>query len=106
MVNGFYLFTIYHSLFILFNYPQKVRDFLDDSAHRARVGALKYLVELREPDAAHDLFLRLRETDGAAVILYANFPAARLLALFSHFRNLGMSSKFQVQSSKLRAIKL
>ena len=42
----------------------------------ARVGALEDLVELREPDAADDLFLRLREADGAPVILDANLAAA------------------------------
>src|SRR5437868_8547156 len=64
----------------LFNYPQKVRDFLDDSAHRARVGALKYLVELREPDATHDLFLRLRRSEEHTSELQSRFDlVCRLL---------------------------
>src|SRR5215213_9053972 len=84
MVNGSSIHHLPFSIY-LFNYPQKVRDFLDGAAHRARVGALEDLVELREPDAAHDLFLRLREADGAAVVLDADLLAAvLLLALFSH----------------------
>src|SRR5215212_2334738 len=82
--------TIYHSPFTIYllDYPQEVRNLLDDAAHRAGVGALKNLVELREPDAAHDLFLRLREADGAPVVLDANLPAFLLLVIFRHFSNL------------------
>src|SRR5215207_11034349 len=99
MVNGEWLraVTIYHSPFTihLLDDPQEVRDFPDDAAHRAGVGALKNLVELREPDAAHDFLLRLREADGAAVVLDADLPAAvLLLVLFRHFSNLwGVGSR-------------
>src|SRR5688500_17585050 len=76
--------TTYYSP--LFNYPQEVRDFGDDAAHGGRVGALERLVQLGEADAAHDVFLRLREADGAAVILDFNPTAVAGLAfqLFSH----------------------
>src|SRR5918997_5828376 len=80
-------FTIYYSP--LFNDPYQVRDGGDDAAHGGRVGALQDLVELGEPDAAHDLLLVLREPDGAAVVLEANLAAALvLLLLFRHFSNL------------------
>src|SRR5215213_9350367 len=91
MVNGEWLraVTIYHSPFTIYllDYPNQVRHLLHHAAHRGRVGALKNLVELREPDAAHDLFLRLREADGAPVVLDANLPAFLLLVLFRHFSN-------------------
>src|ERR1700749_2145328 len=80
---------VYHSpsTIYLFDYPNQVRHLLDHAAHRRRVGALDDLVELREPDRAHDLLLRLGEADGAAVILYANLAAALalLLVLVSHY---------------------
>src|SRR5918997_5650679 len=102
MVNGEWLraVSISHSPFTIYllDDPQEVRNLLDDAAHRAGVGALQNLVELREPDAAHDLFLRLREADGTAVVLDANLPAAfLLLVLFSHFK-----TSLQVQSSRFK----
>src|SRR5829696_234452 len=109
MVNGEWLraVTIYHSPFTIYllDYPQEVRDLLDDAAHRAGVGALKNLVELREPDAAHDFLLRLREADGAAVVLDADLPAAvLLLVLFRHFKPLQFFDLLAAQARHLERV--
>ena len=82
-----------------------MRDFRHRATHRGRVRTLDDLIQFAQAEAAHDLFLRLRKRNRAAVILDFDLGRAGFGFLLRR-HNLKLSLEvFDLLTSKTRYFK-
>src|SRR5438128_8818248 len=75
-----------NDLLFLFDDSNQMRNLLNHSSHRARVGPFDNLIQLSQTQTENDVLLRLRKANRTAVILNANRCRSlfRLALCFRH----------------------
>jgi len=73
---------------VLIDDPQQVRDLSYHAAHRFVVRSLNNLIQFVQAEAAHDLFLRFRESNRASIVLDFELASHRVCFLLLRYHTI------------------